>query len=210
MQKRILSILLMGILFMTFACASGNINNLPEATKTETNNFATMETFESPTNVFPLQSQVIETTITPTKIVTISIATEIGTMNIPTEVAAIEITTADVNQNSLASQSVIITDIFYDGVEGNEEPDEYVEIKNVGTLPVDVTGWKLSDEADHVFVFPLFIMQPGQVCRVYTNQIHEEWCGFSFHETRSAIWNNGGDIATLRTTDLEIIVTKGY
>jgi hypothetical protein len=40
-------------------------------------------------------------------------------------------------------------------------------------------------------------MQPGQVCRVYTNEFHPEWCGFNYGRG-SAIWNNSGDCAYLR------------
>jgi hypothetical protein len=53
------------------------------------------------------------------------------------------------------------------------------------------------DEAEHTFVFPAFLMQPGQTCRVYTNEDHPEWCGFSYGRG-SAIWNNDGDCAYLR------------
>jgi phosphatidylserine/phosphatidylglycerophosphate/cardiolipin synthase-like enzyme len=93
--------------------------------------------------------------------------------------------------------SVVITDIFYDGVKGSAEPDEYVEIRNSGNAAVQLQGWTLMDEAEHTFVFPAFLMQPGQTCRVYTNEDHPEWCGFSYGRG-SAIWNNDGDCAYLR------------
>lgn len=86
--------------------------------------------------------------------------------------------------------------IFYDGA-GRQEPDEYVEIKNIGTGPVQLGGWTLSDIANHTFIFPTFTMEPNQVCRVYTNQVHLQWCGFSYG-SGSAIWNNTGDCAYLR------------
>ena len=43
---------------------------------------------------------------------------------------------------------------------------------------------------------PSFLMQPGQDCRVYTNENHPEWCGFNYG-SGSAIWNNTGDCAYL-------------
>lgn len=92
---------------------------------------------------------------------------------------------------------VNITTIFYDGTKGSAEPDEYVEIRNDGGSPVQLQGWTLRDEANHVFTFPPFQMQPGQVCRVYTNEVHPESCGFSYG-SNSAIWNNSGDCADLR------------
>jgi len=86
--------------------------------------------------------------------------------------------------------------IFYDGG-GSQEPDEYVEIQNVDANNVQLGGWTLRDNANHVFVFPNFVMMPGQVCRIYTNQYHPEWCGFSYNNS-AAIWNNSGDCAVLQ------------
>jgi competence protein ComEC len=101
-------------------------------------------------------------------------------------------TTGDVN----------IIDIFYDGVIGSQEPDEYVEIRNDDTQPMQLSGWTLRDEANHVFTFPGYIMQPGQVCRIYTNENHPGWCGFSYG-SGSAIWNNSGDCAYLNNSQAQ-------
>jgi hypothetical protein len=69
--------------------------------------------------------------------------------------------------------NIDITNIFYDGA-GSAEPDEYVEIRNNDTNSIQVKGWTLRDEANHTFTFPSFVMTPGQVCRVYTNENHPE------------------------------------
>jgi len=42
-------------------------------------------------------------------------------------------------------------------------------------------------------------MQPGQTCRVYTNEYHPDWCGFNF-AYEFAIWDNKGDCAYLRNS----------
>jgi competence protein ComEC len=96
-----------------------------------------------------------------------------------------------------------IINIFYDGA-GSQEPDEYVEIKNVDTKAIQLSGWTLRDIADHVYTFPNYVMQPGQVCRVYTNENHPEWCGFNYG-SGSAIWNNSGDCAYLRDSQFTLI-----
>ena len=59
----------------------------------------------------------------------------------------------------------------------------------------DLTGWHLDSErgaaSGQVFHFPQgFVMQPGQVCRVYTDEVHPEWCGLSFGYGKSGVWNN--------------------
>jgi len=91
---------------------------------------------------------------------------------------------------------VTIVTVFYNG-SGEKEPNEYVEIRNDSEQPLDLSGWRLQDKANHVFTFPGFTMQPGQVCRVYTDESHPDTCGFSFNFSKSAIWNNGGDCTTL-------------
>lgn len=88
-----------------------------------------------------------------------------------------------------------ITGVLKDGSVGGEEPDEFVEITNVGDGAVDLTGWRLESEkrgndSGQVFCFPAsLVMQPGKVCRIYTNQDHPEWCGLSFRRSQ-AVWNN--------------------
>lgn len=94
--------------------------------------------------------------------------------------------------------NVQIIYIYYDG-EAPNEADEYVEIKNVGSTSVQIQNWTLRDEAFHIFTFPQFVMVPNQICRIYTNETHSEYCGFNYH-SGSAIWNNSGDCGYLRNS----------
>jgi len=93
--------------------------------------------------------------------------------------------------------SVQIIDIYYDGVVPYVESDDYAAIKNTGSSPVSLSGWRLNAGAPgQDFWFPDFMMQPGQECRVHTNEVHREWCGFSFGSP-SALWANSGDCGYL-------------
>jgi micrococcal nuclease len=89
--------------------------------------------------------------------------------------------------------------IFFDGIKKNE-PDEYVEISNTGTAAQELSGWVLKDLEDSKQKFTFsssFTLKPGAVIRVYTNEIHIEYGGFSFGKS-SSIWNNSEpDIAVL-------------
>jgi beta-lactamase superfamily II metal-dependent hydrolase len=98
---------------------------------------------------------------------------------------------------------VTIVTIFYDG-SGSQEPDEYVEIRNDDTLPIQLHNWTLSDKTNHVVIFPSYVMQPGQTCRVYTNEDHPEWCGFNYG-SGSGIWNNGEDCGYLRDANSTLL-----
>lgn len=99
-------------------------------------------------------------------------------------------------------EEVIVGGIFYDGVE-DQEGDEFVVIRNQDTKDVQLEGWTLHDnQSNHVFTFPMYEMQPGEECRIYTDEDHPEWCGFNFRNGGSGVWNNtGGDMATLRNAE---------
>ena len=90
-----------------------------------------------------------------------------------------------------------ISFIFYDGVVPYVESDEYAQITNSGTGVTDLQGWRLNaGDPGQDFVFPSYNIQPGQSCRVYTNEYHPESCGFSFGSS-SALWSNSGDCGYL-------------
>jgi hypothetical protein len=132
--------------------------------------------------------------INKAKIPTSTVGTVYPTVIVPT----------NTTQPPPRSGNVVITNIFYHGL-GQNEPDEYVEIRNADTYSIQLANWTLRDNANHFFTFPSFVIHPSQICRVYTNEDHPEYCGFNFH-SEVAIWNNtGGDCAYLRdSTDLLI------
>ncbi len=92
---------------------------------------------------------------------------------------------------------VVIARIYYDGDVPRVESDEYAEIANQGGMAIDIGGWRLNAGAPgQDYTFPGFQLQPGQVCRVYTDERHPEACGFSFASDK-ALWNNKGDCGYL-------------
>jgi len=108
--------------------------------------------------------------------------------------------------------NVKITKIYYDGQVPRVESDEYVEIKNLGSEPVDLAGWKLVDidEGYPTFTFPSYNLEPGEIIRVYTNEIHQEYGGFSFGYGK-AVWNNSSpDTAVLYDAQGQEVSRKSY
>jgi len=108
--------------------------------------------------------------------------------------------------------NVKITKIFYDGLVPRTESDEYVEITNLGSEPVDLKGWGLKDisEGYPLFTFPSYVLQPGKSVRVYTNEIHPEYGGFSFGSGK-AVWNNTSpDTAVLYNAQGQEVSRKSY
>jgi len=92
---------------------------------------------------------------------------------------------------------IVILNIHYDGEQGKNEPDEYVEIRNEDRKPVSLLGWVLRDKTNSEYRLPDTTIQPGQNCRIYTDEDHPEQCALNLG-SGSAIWNNeGGDCAYL-------------
>jgi len=110
------------------------------------------------------------------------------------------------------TSNVQITRIFYDGVVYRAESDEYVEITNLGDVPQDLEGWVLRDMSEGYpsFTFPSYILSPGESIRVYTNEYHPEWGGFSFGYGK-AVWNNTDpDVAALYNAEGHEVSRKSY
>lgn len=108
----------------------------------------------------------------------------------------------------LTTGPMVIGLIIYRGTPW-QEPEEFVEVLNDGTAPIQLKDWTLSDDDNHVFIFPSFVLGPGQHCRIYTNQYHPTTCGFSFFRP-APIWDNGADCAYLKDPLGEIISTYCY
>jgi hypothetical protein len=120
--------------------------------------------------------------------------------------------TAYFKQVTTIGSNVQITKIFYDGLVYRVESDEYVEITNLGSEPQDLAGWVLKDisEGYPSFTFPHYVLAPGAAIRVYTNEIHPEWGGFSFGYGK-AIWHNTDpDTAALYDAQGQEVSRKSY
>jgi hypothetical protein len=117
---------------------------------------------------------------------------------------------------TIVATGVQIVEIFYDGVKGESEPDEYIEIKNYGTAAVDISFWLINAEAYELwYIFPdLTILQPGQSCRVYTREVNSDSCaGDSFLEPMDdwPVWYNTADCGFLYNySDIDPVSTKCY
>lgn len=76
--------------------------------------------------------------------------------------------------------------------------DEWVEITNQGQIAQNFTGWNLLDEQNHTYIFPdAFILAPGESVMVHTETGDDSATDLYMNRER-AIWNNEGDVATLR------------
>jgi hypothetical protein len=83
--------------------------------------------------------------------------------------------------------------------------DEWVEI--ISVTQVNMTNWNLTDEANHVYTFPHFILD-GTV-KVHTNTGVDNSIDLYWGSSQS-IWNNSGDTATLIDNEGTVIDQKSY
>jgi endonuclease YncB( thermonuclease family) len=112
--------------------------------------------------------------------------------------------TPTLTRSSVVSPTEIpYVDIVWIEFEGGEpgQADEYVELQNFDSIPVNMEGWLLqSEETEESFVFPSIVLQPDESCKVYTNKILPDSCGGSFQSSQE-VWNDTSDCAYLYTPE---------
>lgn len=88
---------------------------------------------------------------------------------------------------------------------------EWIDVRNEGSVPVDLTGWSIRDESTrHRFSFPDgFSLEADTTVRVFSgcgddDQASLYWCD------GDPVWNNGGDTGFLVDTDGRFVDTFGY
>ena len=117
--------------------------------------------------------------------------------------------------------NVVISQILWQQTASNDPNilvDEFIEIRNDDSVPIDLTGWTIADAGPFSFTFTSRVIQPGETCRVYSHfpQGANTWpCEETFGRTSPGsagnyIWNNGGDTATLSDASSTIIDTCSY
>jgi micrococcal nuclease len=102
--------------------------------------------------------------------------------------------------------TVVAVEADAPGDDNNDLNSEWVEIRNGGSLGVDMTGWVLKDEsASHRYDFPAgYVLPAGAVVRIQTG------CGNDTAETLfwcndGAVWNNDGDTAFVQDHNGNIV-----
>lgn len=77
--------------------------------------------------------------------------------------------------------------------------DEWVQVVNLGSSPVELTGWGLKDEsASNRYAFPDgFVLRSGATVTVRTGCGPDTATDLHWCQTGSAVWNNSGDTAFL-------------
>ena len=102
---------------------------------------------------------------------------------------------------------------FHYDASGNDNynlNDEFFTLKNVCDHAIDLTGWTVSDAASHIFTFPSgFTLAPNAQVTIYTGS-GVDTADKLYWGSKRAIWNNNGDVATLRDAAGRVIKSYSY
>lgn len=92
---------------------------------------------------------------------------------------------------------------------------EYVFLKNTGSRTKDLSGWKLHDKGrNHVYRFDDLRLHPGDTVTLRTGQgddgaaVCEGGCPVFYYlhwGLEHYVWNNGGDVAMLKTPSGKVV-----
>lgn len=109
-------------------------------------------------------------------------------------------------------ESLQVAEIHEDA-DGNDHENlngEYIVFENTGESSLDLSGWSVSDEADHIYYFPDgFTLEPGQQVTLYTGSGADTDTELYWGSGR-AVWNNGGDTIIVKNDASEVVLERSY
>lgn len=88
--------------------------------------------------------------------------------------------------------------------------DEWVELTNQGDLTVDLSGYTLKDQANHIYAFEDFTLGSKEFVRLFSrNGINTDYRLY-WGLGNDTVWNNDGDTAYLRDPDGALVDLYTY
>lgn len=108
--------------------------------------------------------------------------------------------------------ALVIADIQADapGNDHENRNEEYIVFRNDGAEPLDLTGWRVEDEADHTYRFPTgFTLQPGAAVTLYTGS-GSDTASELYWGSGSATWNNSGDTIFVSDDSGTSVIERPY
>ncbi len=106
---------------------------------------------------------------------------------------------------------IVISYVNYDAPgNDNKNPNgEFVVLKNEGNAAVNLKGWYLKDEQGHKYVFPDFVLHPGDTVKIHSGSGVDTKTDLYWGYGR-AIWNNNGDTAYLYDSSGRLVDEHGW
>jgi len=111
-----------------------------------------------------------------------------------------------------AGDGIVVAEIHADaaGRDGENLNDEYVVLANRGDDAVDLSGWTVTDAADHTYRFPDgATLDPGARVTLHTGSDTDSDTD-RYWDRGSPVWNNDGDTVTVRDTSGTVVAQRTY
>lgn len=87
---------------------------------------------------------------------------------------------------------------------------EWIEIANEDTQPVQMAGYSLKDEANHIYTFGDFTVEAGASFRLYSGQGQNSQSELYWGLFDESVWNNDSDAAFLRDAQGALVDLLAY
>ncbi len=111
-----------------------------------------------------------------------------------------------------SNQQCIIVSYFHPFAEGNDNEnrnDEYVTFRNSCQSDIDLSGWSVTDLANHKYSFVDFVLPSTSSVTLYTGSGTDTGSELYWNSAQ-AIWNNDGDTLYLHNTQGERVLAESY
>ena len=93
----------------------------------------------------------------------------------------------------------------------NDNPNgEWIEVTNEGDTSVQMNGYSLKDEANHIYTFSNFTLPSGQSFRLYSGEGRDSPTELYWGYSGESVWNNDGDAAFLRDAEGALVDSYSY
>jgi len=87
--------------------------------------------------------------------------------------------------------------------------DEYVVFKNAGVIPLNLTGWTVSDEANQTYLVPQFTLGPGNSFILYTG-LGKNSAEALYWGRQKVVWNRTGDTVIVKNDTGHLVLSHRY
>jgi competence protein ComEC len=131
---------------------------------------------------------------------------------VATDSASETVATDGGQEPSRAADALAVAEVHADarGDEYENLNDEYIVFRNAGDQSIELSGWTVSDEADHRYTFPAgTTLPPGETLTLRTGR-GTDGGGDYYWNSEQPIWNNAGDTVFVRTDEGTLVLEVEY
>jgi micrococcal nuclease len=100
--------------------------------------------------------------------------------------------------SSTTSLKIIDLQANAPGSDRDNPNGEWLEIANQGSQAINLQGYTLKDEANHIYTFGRFTLKPGAMFRLYSGEGRNTNSTLYWGLAGDSVWNNDTDTAYLR------------